>query len=93
MRWTMNGGTVCEPPAEPPRWCACSARAGEVGLAGRPGRGGCGMRCEPLRRCADARRDSGPPASEDCVECRKWMSETVKGMESVGEGSCPPAAS
>lgn len=27
--------------------------------------------------------------TDDWMECRKWMSETVMGMESEGEGSCP----
>lgn len=69
MRWTMNGGTVCEPPEEPRRWCV--ARVGEDGPEEIPGSGGCGGRCDPLRRCADARRDSGFPETEECVEWRK----------------------
>ena len=38
---------------------------------------------------AEARRDSavGIDRIEECVEWRKWMSETVYGTESVGDGS------
>ena len=47
IRCTMNGGTLCEPPAcDPPRWCV--GRVGDDGPA--LGSGGCGGRCEPLRR-------------------------------------------
>lgn len=35
------------------------------------------------------RRDSLMGETDDWMECRKWMSETVMGIESEGEGSCP----
>ena len=66
IRCTMNGGTLCEPPCDPPRWCV--GRVGDDGPA--LGRGGCGGLCEPLRRYADARRDSAGDIGEidECVE-------------------------
>ena len=79
IRCTMNGGTLCEPDCDAPRWWWCVGLAGEsIGEPGPGlGRGGCGGRCEPLRR-RDWRRDSAIPENMgECVEWRKWMSETV----------------
>ena len=67
IRCTMNGGTVCEPACELPRWCV--GRVGDDGPA--LGSGGCGGRWEPLRRYAEARRDSIGEAIDEWVEWRK----------------------